>query len=189
MISHQDLDFKTREEWRDWLRKNHSINTEAWVIIYKKNAKKDGLGYVEAVEEAVCFGWIDSKMNRVDENSFRQRFSPRRKNSIWSLSNKERAIRLIKDGRMTKAGYKAIEEGKRSGKWQVAYTSKTIPTIPDDLQKALQGSPTAQNHFQAFPNSTKLIYIHWILNAKRPRTRAKRVERIVERAENNIIPQ
>ena len=89
---------------------------------------------------------------------------------------------------MTKTGFEAITEGKRSGKWQNAYTSKTIPATPDDLQKALQASPTAQEHFHAFPNSTKLIYIHWILNAKRPGTREKRIKQVVERAVKNIKP-
>ena len=184
----QDLNFETGEEWRNWLKERHSQVNEAWVIIYKKNSKKDGLKYLEAVEEAICYGWIDSKMNRVDQDTFRQRFSPRRKNSIWSKSNKELATRLIKEGKMTNAGYEAIKEGKRSGKWQNAYTSKTIPAIPDDLQKALQASPTAQNNFQAFPNSTKLIYIHWIQSAKRPETRAKRIKQVVERAAKNIKP-
>jgi uncharacterized protein YdeI (YjbR/CyaY-like superfamily) len=188
MTHTQDLNFKTREGWRDWLKKNHSRVNEAWVIIYKKNSEKDGLKYLEALEEALCHGWIDSKMNRVDEDTFRQRFSPRRKNSIWSKSNKELATRLIKEGKMTKAGYEAIQEGKRSGKWQDAYSSQTIPAIPHDLQKALQASQTAQERFKAFPNSTRLIYIHWILNAKRPGTRAKRIKQVIERSVKNIKP-
>jgi uncharacterized protein YdeI (YjbR/CyaY-like superfamily) len=188
MIHPQNLNFETREEWRDWLKKRHSQVNEAWVIIYKKNSEKDGLKYLEAVEEAICYGWIDSKMNRVDEDTFRQRFSPRRKNSVWSKSNKERATRLIQEGKMMRAGYEAIKEGMRSGKWQDAYSSKTIPKVPDDLLKALQVSPKAKEHFQAFPNSTKLIYIHWILNAKRPETRIKRIKQVVERAVKNIKP-
>ena len=188
MTQPQDLNFKTSEEWRDWLKNNHSKASEAWVILYKKKSEKEGLKYVEAVEEAICYGWIDSKMNRVDEDTFRQRFSPRRKNSIWSKSNKDLATRLIAEGKMMKAGYEAIKEGKRSGKWQDAYSSKTLPAIPDDLQRALQASPIAQERFQAFPNSTKLIYIHWIQSAKRPETRAKRIKQVVERAAKNIKP-
>ena len=88
MTHPEDLHFKTREEWRDWLEINHSKANEAWVIIYKKHSEKDGLRYSEAVEAAVCYGWIDSRMNRMDENTFRQRFSPQRNNSIWSKSNK-----------------------------------------------------------------------------------------------------
>jgi len=188
MTGPQDLDFKTREEWREWLQKNHERENEAWVILHKKNSKKDGLRYFEAVEEAMCYGWIDSKMNRIDEDTFRQRFSPRREKGVWSKSNKELAIRLMKEGKMTKAGYEAIEEGKRSGTWQDAYTSKTTPKTPEDLQEALKASPKAQSNFQAFPNSTKLMYIHWIQSAKKPETRAKRIKQVVERAAKNIKP-
>ena len=159
------------------------------MIISKKDSSKEGIKYLEAVEEALCYGWIDSKMNPVDEDTFRQRFSPRRKNSVWSKSNKELATRLIQAGKMANAGYEAIKEGKRSGNWQKAYTSKTVPVIPDDLQKALQTSPTAHSNFQAFPNSTKLMYIQWIQSAKRPETRAKRIKQVVERAANRIKPR
>jgi uncharacterized protein YdeI (YjbR/CyaY-like superfamily) len=188
MTNPQDLNFKTRKEWRDWLKKNHSKTTEAWIIIHKKKSKKEGLKYLEAVEEALCYGWIDSKMNRVDEDTFRQRFSPRRKNSIWSKSNRKLATRLIEEGKMMKAGYEAIKEGKRSGKWQDAYSSKTLPPIPEDLSNALKVSPIAQKNFQTFPNSTKLMYIHWIINAKKKTTRNKRIKQVVERAEKNIKP-
>jgi uncharacterized protein YdeI (YjbR/CyaY-like superfamily) len=117
MTPHQDLKFKTREEWRDWLENNHSQESEAWVIIYKKKSKKRGLKYLEALEEALCCGWVDSTMNRVDEDSYRQRFSPRRRKSIWSKSNKELASRLIEKEKMTRAGFEAIKKGKNSGKW------------------------------------------------------------------------
>jgi uncharacterized protein YdeI (YjbR/CyaY-like superfamily) len=97
-------------------------------------------------------------------------------------------MRLIKEGKMTKAGYKAIEEGKRSGKWQKAYSSRTTPELPDDLQAELQASSKAQSNFKAFSNSTKLIYIHWIQSAKKSETRAKRIKQVVERATKNIKP-
>ena len=186
--SPQDLHFKTREEWRSWLKKNHAKEIEAWVILHKKDSKNDGIQYTEAVEEALCYGWIDSKMNRINEDTFRQRFSPRRRNSIWSRQNKELAMKLIKEGIMEKAGYEAIEESKRSGKWQKAYSSRTNPEVPDDLQKALQSSRMAQNNFKAFSNSTKLIYIHWIQNAKKPETRVRRIKQVLERAAKNIKP-
>jgi uncharacterized protein YdeI (YjbR/CyaY-like superfamily) len=182
----KNLNFKTRTEWRDWLRENHLKMNEAWVIIFKKNSKKIGLRYSEAVEEALCYGWIDSKMNRVDEDTFRQKFSLRRKTSFWSKINKELALKLIAKKKMTKSGYEAIEEGKLSGKWQQAYTSKTTLKIPDDLQKALQASPKAQRNFQAFSNSTKLIYVNWVQSTKKPETRKKRNKQIVEKALKNV---
>jgi uncharacterized protein YdeI (YjbR/CyaY-like superfamily) len=187
-VAPRDLKFKTREEWRVWLRKNHAKADEAWLVLQKKNSKKTGLRYSEAIEEALCYGWIDSRMNRIDEDTFRQRFSPRRRNSIWSRRNKELVMRLIKEGRMARAGYEAIEEGKRSGKWQKAYSSRTAPEVPDDLQRVLQSSLKAQSNFEAFSNSTKLIYIHWIQSAKKPETRARRIKRVVERAAKNIKP-
>jgi uncharacterized protein YdeI (YjbR/CyaY-like superfamily) len=187
-VASRDLSFKTREEWRIWLQKNHAKADEVWLVLQKKNSKKTGLRYSEAIEEALCYGWIDSKMNRIDEDTFRQRFSPRRKNSIWSRRNKEMATQLIKDGRMARAGYEAIEDGKRSGRWQKAYSSRITPEVPDALQTALQSSSKAQSNFEAFSNSTKLIYIHWIQSAKKKETRARRIKQVVERAEKNIKP-
>ena len=181
-------EFYDRKEWRLWLERNHTSEKEVWVIIQKKKSQRKGLKYQEAVEEAICFGWIDSKMNRIDEDTFRQRFSPRRRKSIWSRQNKELAMKLIKEGRMERAGYEIIEEGKRSGKWQKAYSSRTAPEVPDDLQKALQLSRKAQSNFKAFSNSTKLIYIHWIQSAKKTETRARRIKQVVERATKNIKP-
>ena len=112
-----DLRFKTREEWRDWLHRNHLKAHEAWVILYKKKSKTHGLQYSEAVEEAICYGWIDSRMSRLDEDTYRQRFTPRRKNSTWSRSNRELAARLMNSGKMSKSGCDAIEEGKHGGIW------------------------------------------------------------------------
>jgi uncharacterized protein YdeI (YjbR/CyaY-like superfamily) len=137
----RDLHFPARDEWRDWLLHNHKHAKEAWVILYKKNATNHGLHYGEAVEEAICFGWIDSLMNRVDEDTFRQRFSPRRANSHWSKSNKERALSLITQQKMTVAGYETIKNAKRTGNWQHSYTSQTCPETPADLQQASNQPP------------------------------------------------
>ena len=135
----KDLDnihFKNREDFRNWLEKNHDKSRGIWMIFYKKHTKKENITYDESVEEAICFGWIDSIMNRIDEETFRQRFSPRRENSNWSKSNKERALRLITQKKMTAAGYESIENAKRLGKWQHAYTSQSCPETPTDLQLA-----------------------------------------------------
>ena len=145
-----DLEFKDKAQWRSWLHKNHSKKTEAWVVIYKKGSKMEGLRYQEALEEALCYGWIDSKMQRVDDDRFRQRFSPRRKNSPWSKANRDIAERLIETGHMTEAGYEAIEKAKANGRWARAYTSKVEPEIPDDLMRALRNDPTAIKNFNAF---------------------------------------
>ena len=136
-----DQDFRDREEWRRWLQENHSTKKEVWIIIEKKRSDRKGLKYREAVEEAICYGWIDSKMQSIDPMRFRQRFSPRRKNSIWSKSNKEKAEKMIQAGKMTQAGFVKISEAKRNGKWDAAYSSEMGSRIPRDLTKALKETP------------------------------------------------
>ena len=124
MSGEGDLEFKDRQELRRWLELNHATVSQAWVVIYKKHSDMQGLRYEEAVEEAVCYGWIDGKMNRVDDDRFRQRFTPRRTNSVWSQSNKDRATRMIDAGLMTEAGIAAVDEAEQNGAWSQAYTSR-----------------------------------------------------------------
>ena len=188
MTFSSSLEFRGREEWRRWLEENHAREKEIWVIIQKKQSKQEGVRYEEAVDEAICFGWIDSKMQRVDANRFRQRFSPRKKNSIWSKINKGRAEKMILMGLMTKAGHEAIEEAKRNGMWDSAYTSKTEPVTPVDLIKALKEDNVAHGNWENFSNSVKLMYIHWIESAKREETRTTRIIEVVRRAAENIRP-
>lgn len=180
--------FKDRAEWRRWLADNHSDKNMVWVIIYKKGSKKKGLRYEEAVEEALCYGWIDSKMQSIDNERFRQRFSPRRKNSPWSKNNKDRAERMIKAGVMTEAGFKVIEEAKLNGWWDKAYTSKERLDIPEDLLKALKQNSEAWSNFKVFSNSAKLRYVYWIENAKQEETRRRRIAEVIKKAAQNIKP-
>lgn len=179
-------EFTNREEWRKWLEENGASEKEVWVIIYKKNSEPKGLRYQEAVEEAICYGWIDSKMQSIDASRFRQRFSPRKKNSIWSKLNKETAEKMIQKGKMTPAGFKKINEAKSNGKWDTAYSSKTAPAIPEDLAKALKENEPAWNNFNEFSNSTKLQYVYWVNSAKKDETRRKRITAVVERALHEI---
>ncbi len=182
------VDFSDREEWRRWLHENGSTQDGIWVVIQKKGSRKTGLRLEEAVDEAVCFGWIDGGMRRVDGDSFVLRFSPRRRNSIWSLRNVERVERMIEAGRMTEAGLEAVEEAKRDGRWESAYTSRVEPEVPEDLEQALRESPEAWENFKGFPNSTKLQYVHWVVTAKREKTRLRRISEVVRRAAENIRP-
>ncbi len=183
-----DQEFLDRKEWRMWLEENHSSKKEIWVIIHKKKSGKKGLKYQEAVEEAICLGWIDSKMQSIDANRFRLRFSPRRKTSIWSKNNKETAEKMIQAGKMTQAGFRTINEAKRNGKWDSAYSSKVSSTIPSDLAKALKENELAWKNFKKFSNSTKFQYIYWVESAKRDDTRRKRIIDVVKRAAQNIKP-
>ena len=120
----EPLDFRSAREWRKWLRRNHAKSQGEWVHMYKKGARA-GLRYLEALDEALCFGWIDGQIHAVDEEKFRQRWTPRRKGSVWSQLNKTRVKRLIADGRMAGAGLAAVRAAKRSGRWQAVYTSRT----------------------------------------------------------------
>ena len=111
------LEFSGPEQWRGWLVKNHSVAKEAWLVIYKKNSGKTGINYAQALEEALCFGWIDGRMKSLDNEKFALRYSPREKGSVWSKPNKDAAERLINEGKMTEAGLKSIQEAKKSGAW------------------------------------------------------------------------
>jgi uncharacterized protein YdeI (YjbR/CyaY-like superfamily) len=188
MSESNSKEFPNREEWRKWLEENHSSEKEAWVIIYKKKSGKNGLKYHEAVEEAICFGWIDSKMQSIDASRFRQRFSPRKKHSIWSKSNKEKAEKMVQQGKMAQAGFEAMNEAKLNGKWDAAYSSKMAPATPKDLAKALKENEPAWRNFTEFPTSTKFQYVYWVNSAKKDETRQKRISAVVEKAIQKIKP-
>ena len=177
-----DQEFHDQKEWRMWLEENHSSEKEAWVIIQKKKSVRKGLKYQEAVEEAICFGWIDSKMQSIDAERFRQRFSPRRKNSIWSKKNKETAEKTIREGKMKKSGFETINIAKQNGKWDAAYSSKDVPIIPKDLEKALKQNKLAWKNFNKFSNSKRLQFIYWVNSAKKDETRQKRIVNVVKKS-------
>jgi uncharacterized protein YdeI (YjbR/CyaY-like superfamily) len=139
----------------------------------------------EAVEEALCFGWIDGKLKRIDDEKHALRFSPRRGNSVWSKINRERAERLIASGRMTRAGLAKIQEAKRSGRWDSAYTSKIGERMPLDLKKALMEDRRAWDDFQGFANTYRNMYIGWVNDAKTDGTRRKRIRKVVEQSLQN----
>jgi len=165
---------------------NHNTENVFWLIIQKKNSKKTGIHYEEAVRTAVAYGWIDGKMKRLNDDEFMQRFTPRRKGSIWSLSNRKRAEILIAEDAMTPAGLKTVEEAKESGRWDNAYSSsRGSVDIPADLIDALNKNKAAQEHFQAFPPSARFMYVHWINEAKRKDTRLRRIKTVVYRSERN----
>lgn len=176
---------KDGKSWRNWLRQNHASAKNVWLIIYKKESGVASVYYMEAVEEALCFGWIDSKPNKRDDVSYYQFFSKRNPKSKWSKVNKAKVEELIKEKRMTKAGMAAIELAKQNGTW-TALDEVDNSIIPDDLQKALAKNKTASKNFDAFPRSSKKIILEWILNAKKEETRKKRIEETVSLASKNI---
>jgi uncharacterized protein YdeI (YjbR/CyaY-like superfamily) len=177
-----------RAEWHTWLEQHHDTAAGVWLVVRKKGADAGGVYYDAAVEEAICFGWIDGKMQSVDAATFILRFSPRRKNSVWSKLNRNRAEKLMGSGRMTKAGLEKIRQAKTNGSWQTAYSAKEKPVMPADLKQALQQAPPAWKNFKDFADSYQTMYIGWIENAKRAETRTGRIRRVVERARQNIKP-
>jgi uncharacterized protein YdeI (YjbR/CyaY-like superfamily) len=179
------LHAKTRKEWRKWLDKSHQSEKSVWLIIYHKGSNIKSIYYDEAVEEAICFGWIDSIAHKRDEKSKYQLFSQRKPKSNWSKANRERAEKMLTQGLMTPGGQKLIDLAKKTGTWE-ALVDVQNSTIPDDLQNQLNKNKTALKNFLAFPPSSKRIILEWIFNAKKEETRQKRVEETVRLAADNI---
>jgi uncharacterized protein YdeI (YjbR/CyaY-like superfamily) len=166
---------KTPNAWRAWLQKHHATEQELWLVLYKKHTGKAGLGYEDAVREALCFGWIDGILKRIDDEKHTIRFSPRRENSIWSATNKKRVAELTTEGRMTEAGLAKVKEAKRNGQWDNASVQRPIPDVPAALVQSLAGNRMAKRHFEALAPSYRKQFIWWIASAKRDETRDRRV--------------
>jgi uncharacterized protein YdeI (YjbR/CyaY-like superfamily) len=175
---------KNRKAWRQWLAKNYGKEKKVWLLIYHKTSETPSVYYSEAVEEALCYGWIDSRPSKHDGESFFLSFSPRKPRSVWSKVNKERVKKLIADGLMHPAGIKMIEQAKSTGMWEALNKIDNLE-MPDDLQKALKRNKKALDHFNAFPPSSKKIILGWVHNAKRPETREKRIKEVVSLAAEN----
>jgi uncharacterized protein YdeI (YjbR/CyaY-like superfamily) len=174
----------TRDEWRAWLEKNHTRDEGVWLISYKKAAKKQTVSYDEAVEEALCFGWVDSKPGKLDDERTMLYFAPRKRGSKWSKPNKERVARLTEAGLMASAGLAKVEAAKRDGTWTALDAVEALE-VPPDLAAALALYPKAAEYWDAFPRSVKRGILEWILNAKKPETRAKRVGETARLASEN----
>jgi uncharacterized protein YdeI (YjbR/CyaY-like superfamily) len=176
---------KSRKEWRAWLRKNHAREKSVWLVLYKKESGVPSVTHEEAVDEALCFGWIDSRPNKRDKDSFYLLFSTRNPKSNWSKANRKRAERLIEQGLMAKPGLEMVRLAKKSGTW-TALKDVQRSVVPEDLQKALDRNKKALSNFTAFPPSSKRIILEWVLNAKRPETRLKRIEETVSLAAQGL---
>jgi uncharacterized protein YdeI (YjbR/CyaY-like superfamily) len=175
----------SRPEWRAWLEQHHATLPGVWFVYYKTGTGKSRVSYDDAVEEALCFGWIDSVQRSLDTERTMLKFSPRKPKSRWSKINKGRVGRLVRLGLMTPAGLAKIEAAKRDGSWAAFDTVERL-TMPPDLKTALAANPAAARNFDAFPRSSKKIILGWIASAKRPETRAKRVDETVRQAAKNL---
>jgi uncharacterized protein YdeI (YjbR/CyaY-like superfamily) len=173
-----------RKEWRDWLQSNHEISPGMWLVSYKKATGKPALTYDDIVEEALCFGWIDSVAGRVDDERTMLLITPRKPKSGWSRSNKERIERLAAQGLLAPAGIAAIERARSNGSWEALDASEDM-VMPEDLAAALAKDGQASNYFEKFPPSTKKAIYQQVNAAKRPETREKRVTEVVRLAHDN----
>lgn len=182
---------KTRASWRNWLQKYHAVQPGVWLIYYKQHTGKRNFSYEEAVEEALCFGWIDSLPRKLDDTRSMLKFSPRKPKSVWSASNKKRVTILIKKGLMTEAGLARIRLAKKNGSWEKLSDSDRnaeYNTIPDDLAKAFERDAVAKANFQAFTPGYRKQFLSWIDSARRPETRLARIELTIKMSAANKKP-
>jgi uncharacterized protein YdeI (YjbR/CyaY-like superfamily) len=177
--------FEVQKEWAAWLKKNHGKSAGLWLRLAKKASDIKSLSYSEALEVALCYGWIDGQKKSYDEESWLQKFTPRGKRSIWSKINREKASALIESGKMGPAGLKAIENAKEDGRWDAAYDSHSTATVPDDLQAALDRNAKAKAFFATLNSQNRYAILFRIQTAKKAETRAKRIQQFVEMLARN----
>jgi uncharacterized protein YdeI (YjbR/CyaY-like superfamily) len=179
---------RSQQDWRQWLQENHRTKQSVWVIFYKKKANVPTLSWSEAVDEALCFGWIDSVKKTLDEGSFIQFFSRRKPNGTWSKINKVKITQLIAEGKMAEAGLESIERAKQNGSWIILDEVEEL-IIPDDLERALSTQPDAKAFFLSLSKSVRKLMLYRLVVAKQAETRQKRINEIVETASQNKKPK
>jgi uncharacterized protein YdeI (YjbR/CyaY-like superfamily) len=174
------VELRTQDDWAAWLEENHVAQSGVWLQFAKKGSGVETVNYGEALEVALCYGWIDGQVRRLDERYYLQRFTPRRARSSWSKVNVEKALALIERGQMKPAGLAAIEEAKADGRWERAYDPPSKIQVPDDLRAALDESPKAAELFAKLNSTNRYAILYGIQNAKRPETRARRIAKFVD---------
>lgn len=178
------LHVTTAKEWRAWLRRNHRREKEVWLVSYKKHTGKPVLPYDDALDEALCFGWIDTTVRRLDDERYSQKYAPRRARSTWSAANIERARRLIRQRRMTKAGLAALGDALETG--PTSRTPDVDLTVPPDFAKALRRNKPAQRQWDMLTPGYRRRYLGWINDAKKDETRHKRIAEAVELIDSGV---
>ena len=179
---------KDQKAWRKWLEQNHQEKEAIWLIFYKKTAPNYNLSWSESVDEALCFGWIDSTKRTVDKESYKQYFTKRKAKSNWSKINKDKVKTLIAQGLMREAGHRSIEIAKENGSWTILDQIETLE-VPEDLQEELAKYKNAIDFFEGLSKSDKKILLHWVYSAKRTETRKKRILEIAENASGSLKPK
>lgn len=175
---------RSANAWRNWLERNHQKERSVWLIIYRKESQVPSVYYDAAVDEALCFGWVDSKVNKRDGESYYQYFAQRNPKSKWSGINKEKVGKLEKAGKMTPAGQEMIRIAKANGNWAALDGVENLE-VPADLARAFKADPAAASFWEAFPRSAKRGILEWILSAKKEETRQKRILETVTKAAKN----
>ena len=173
------LEFATPKQWRTWLEENHASAPEAWLILYKKKYADQGMSLEEATVEAMCFGWVDSILKSMDERRYALRFTPRKPNSVWSMSNIRRVEQLSAEGRMTDAGLQAVAEAQANGQWEAAIRREQVDVIPEALASTLQQIEGAVEAYLALPPSRRKQIIYALESAKTDATKQRRIQQIV----------
>lgn len=176
------------DAWRNWLKENHDKEPSIWLLCYKQKSEKPSISWSDAVDQALCFGWIDSTRKSVDHESFIQFFTKRKPKSIWSKINKEKVKQLMEVGLMTEAGLKPIEIAKQNGSWNSLDEVEEL-IIPKDLEIAFEKHLESKDFYLSLSKSVKKMILHWIVMAKRPETRQKRIAEFIEDAEQGLKPK
>jgi uncharacterized protein YdeI (YjbR/CyaY-like superfamily) len=182
------LPFATKKKWTDWLAKHHDKSSGVWLKLAKKDSGISSVTYDEALEAALCYGWIDGQKKGFDDKYWLQKFTPRGRKSIWSKINTQKAERLIASGEMKPAGLKAIEAAKQDGRWDAAYASQKNISVPEDFQVALNKNKKAKAFFDTLKSAERYSFLFRIQTAKKAETRAKRILQFVEILERNEKP-
>jgi uncharacterized protein YdeI (YjbR/CyaY-like superfamily) len=173
------LEFRNCKGWEDWLSKNHGRSPGLWMRLAKKASGVQSVSYGEALDAALCYGWIDGQRKRESENAWLQRFIPRTNKSIWSKVNRQKALTLIAAGRMKESGLRAIERAKANGRWEAAYDSPRTATVPEDLQAALDANPRAKAFFATLNSQNRYAVLYRIQTARKAETRSNRIAQFV----------
>lgn len=185
------LFFASQADWERWLEQNHGASKGLWIKMAKAKAGIESVRYPEVLDTALCFGWIDGRREPLDDDHFLQRFTPRRRRSRWSQINRQKAERLIAEGRMRAAGLAEVEQAKDDGRWQAAYESQSASSVPDDLKRELAARPRASEFFSQLSSQNRYAIIFRLADAKRADTRARRLAKFVAMLEagETIYPQ
>jgi uncharacterized protein YdeI (YjbR/CyaY-like superfamily) len=182
MASKADLpivSFATRDEWRAWLELEHARSDGVWLKLAKAGSGSESVSYAEALEVALCYGWIDGQKRGLDDRHWLQRFTPRKPRSRWSRINRDKATALIERGEMRPAGLREVEAARADGRWDAAYEGQRRATVPDDLQRALDAEPDAAAFFATLDGANRYAILYRVQDAKKPETRARRIEKYV----------